>query len=289
MEITGKTKLTGLIGSPVAHSISPQMHNEAFRQLGLDYIYLAFDIAENDLRTAVEGLRAIGIQGFNITMPYKVRMLEFADELTDAARIAQACNTIIVRDGRFIGHTTDGIGFMQSVKDAGHDIIGEKMTLLGAGGAATAICTQAALDGVSAVDMFCLTDPASEYQRAEDFAKRVNENTACRVRVYDIQDLSLLKDSLEESRILVNATSVGMAPHTDACVLPDASLLRPDLIVGDIIYNPRKTRLYQMAEQAGCPVFNGMYMLLFQGAASFRCWTGQDMPVEIVRRKYFNP
>ena len=284
MDITGKTKLTGLIGSPVAHSVSPQMHNEAFRQLGLDYVYLAFDIADTDLKTAVEGLKSIGISGFNITMPHKVRMLELVDDLTDASRIAGACNTVIVKDGRFIGHTTDGVGFMRSVSDAGHDIIGKNMTLLGAGGAATAICTQAALDGVSEINLFCLT---FEHEKAETFAKKVNDNTDCRVQIYDIEDHTLLKYKLEESKILVNATNVGMAPNVDGCIIPDSSMLHPDLIVSDIIYNPRKTRLYQMAEQVGCPVFNGMYMLLFQGAASFKCWTGQDMPVEIIREKYF--
>ena len=137
MEITGKTTLTGLIGSPVAHSISPQMHNEAFRQLGLDYVYLAFDLAGSDLGTAVRGLRDIGAKGFNVTMPYKVHVLEYMDELTPAAKIAQACNTVIIKDGKLTGHTTDGIGFMSSVSDAGHDIIGKKMTVLGCGGAAT--------------------------------------------------------------------------------------------------------------------------------------------------------
>lgn len=286
MEITGKTKLTGLIGSPVAHSISPQMHNEAFRQLGLDYVYLAFDLGNTDLKTAVEGLKAIGVSGFNITMPYKVQILPYMDELTPAAHIAQACNTVIIRDGRMIGHTTDGIGFMHAVKDAGHDIIGKKMTILGCGGAATAICTQAALDGVSAIDIFQLNIP-EEFDRALSFARRVEENTNCPVHVYDFADANQMRKSISESAILTNATSVGMAPNVDACPLADASMLYPGLIVCDIIYNPRKTKFYQMAEKAGCQVFNGMYMLLFQGAASFECWTGQTMPVEIIREKYF--
>lgn len=286
MDITGKTKLTGLIGSPVAHSVSPQMHNEAFRQLGLDYVYLAFDLGNSDFKTAIEGMKAIGICGFNVTMPYKVRILEFMDELTPASRIAQACNTVIVKDGRMIGHTTDGIGFMHSVADAGHNIIGKKMTLLGAGGAATAISTQAALDGVSAIDIFQLNIP-DEFEKAVAFGKAVQENTNCTVNVYDFADTEQMRRSIAESYILVNATSVGMAPHEDGCPISDPSLLYPGLVVCDIIYNPRKTRLYQMAEQAGCQVFNGMYMLLFQGAASFECWTGQKMPVELIREKYF--
>lgn len=288
MEITGKTRLTGLIGSPTAHSISPQMHNEAFRQLGLDYVYLAFDLGDSaDLRKVVDGLKAIGICGFNVTMPYKVRITEFMDSLTPAARIADACNTVIVKDGRLTGHTTDGIGFMESVRDAGYDITGKKMSVLGAGGAATAIVTQAALDGVTEIDIFRRNWPEA-FAETLSFAKKVTDNTSCHVNVYDIADTHQMKESLDTSAILVNATNVGMAPNEAACPIPDASLLHPELIVSDIIYNPRKTRLYQMAESCGCPVFNGMYMLLFQGAASFECWTGRKMPVEIIREKYFS-
>ena len=189
MEITGKTRLTGLIGSPVAHSISPQMHNEAFRLLGLDYVYLAFDLGHSSLRQAVEGLREIGCRGFNVTMPYKVPILEFMDELTPAARIAGACNTVIIKDGRMTGHTTDGVGFMQSVTDAGHNIFRKKMTILGAGGAATAIITQAALDGVRRIDIFRRSRPEA-FSATEAFARKVQQETGCPVRVFDIADTS---------------------------------------------------------------------------------------------------
>lgn len=263
------------------------MHNEAFRQLGLDYVYLAFDLAGSDLGTAVRGLRDIGAKGFNVTMPYKVHVLEYMDELTPAAKIAQACNTVIIKDGKLTGHTTDGIGFMSSVSDAGHDIIGKKMTVLGCGGAATAICTQAALDGVSDIDIFQLKLP-EEFDRALAFADRVREHTSCNIHIYDFADTEQMRKSISESAILTNATNVGMAPHDDQCPIPDASMLLPGLIVCDIIYNPRKTKLYQMAEAAGCSVFNGLYMLLFQGAASFECWTGQKMPVDIIRQKFFS-
>lgn len=287
MEITGKTTLTGLIGTPVKHSISPQMHNEAFRQLNLDYVYLAFDLADSDLETAVRGLQALGAKGFNVTMPYKVQIVKYMDELTPASQIAQACNTVIAKDGKLIGHTTDGIGFMESVADAGHNIIGKKMTVLGAGGAATAICTQAALDGVSDIDIFQMKSFTEEYERALAFADRVRLHTDCNINVYDFADTNQMRKSISESAILTNATNVGMAPHEDQCPIPDASMLFPELIVCDIIYNPMKTKLYQMAEAAGCQVFNGTYMLLFQGAASFECWTGKGMPVEIIRKKYF--
>ncbi len=286
MEITGRTKLTGLLGSPVAHSISPQIHNEAFRLLGLDYVYLAFDVKDGDLKQAVDGLRAIGVCGLNVTMPFKQAILEYMDACTPAADIAGACNTVIVKDGHMTGHTTDGIGFMRSVSDAGYDIIGKKMTILGAGGAAGAIITQAALDGVSSIDIFRRNRPEA-FHRTEQFAARVREKTHCPVQVCDLADSAQLRKSLDDSAILVNATNVGMAPDIHKNPLPDLKEFPKDLIVSDIIYEPRETALLCTAKQCGCKVFNGMYMLLFQAAASFQCWTGQEMPAEAIRKKYF--
>lgn len=285
-EITGKTKLTALLGSPVAHSISPQMHNEAFRQLGLDYVYLAFDVKPEVLKEAVTGLKAAGICGFNLTMPLKVHILPLLDELTPAARLAGAVNTVMVKDHRLIGHTTDGIGYMRSVSDAGHNIIGKKMTLLGAGGAATAICVQAALDGVSSIDMFKRKN--ASWDKAETFCSHVASETGCSIRLLDIEDTAQLADSISESDILTNATSVGMAPDSCNSPIPDAAMLHKELIVSDIIYNPRETLLMKQAKEQGCPTLNGLYMLLYQGAAAFTCWTGKEMPVDIIKEKYFS-
>ncbi len=285
-EITGHTRLTALLGSPVSHSISPQMHNEAFRQLGLDYVYLAFDVGPERLKEAFEGLKAIDIQGFNLTMPLKTAILPYLDALTPAARLAGAVNTVYLENGQYIGHTTDGTGYMLSVADAGCDIIGKKMTLLGAGGAATAICIQAALDGVSAIDMFKRVN--NTFDSTAAFCERVARETGCCIRLYDINDPRQLEKSISESALLTNATNVGMAPDTGHSILKDSSMLHPGIVVSDIIYNPRETLLMKQAREAGCSCFNGMYMLLFQGAASFRCWTGQDMPVDIIRKKYFS-
>ncbi|NLK78266.1 MAG: shikimate dehydrogenase [Clostridiales bacterium] len=284
-EITGKTKLTGLLGSPVAHSISPQMHNEAFRQLGLDYVYLAFDVTPEHLESAILGLKAIGIYGFNLTMPLKVHIIPLLDELTPAARLANAVNTVIIKDGVLIGHNTDGIGYMHSVIDAGHDIIGKKMTLLGAGGAATAICVQAALDGVSAIDMFKRKN--ASWDDTLTFCRKITAETGCPIRLRDISDQNALAESISDSAILTNATSVGMAPDTEKSPISDVSMLRKDLIVSDIIYNPKETLLLKQAKEAGCPHFNGLYMLLYQGAAAFTFWTGQEMPIQLIKEKYF--
>ncbi len=284
--ITGHTGLLCLLGSPVAHSISPEMHNEACDQLGLDYSYLAFDVPEDKMPQAVEGLRTMGARGWNITMPGKNIMCKLADKLSPASEISGACNTVVNDNGVLTAYTTDGVGFMRAVAENGVDIIGKKMTLFGAGGAATAILVQAALDGVAEINVFNVKD--NFYDRAESIAAKLNERTECKVSLHDFSDPDLIRASIADSAILVNGTSVGMAPNTDATVLPDTGMLHEGLFVFDVIYNPAETRFLREAREAGCKTDNGMYMLLYQGAASFKLWTGEDMPVEIVKEKYFS-
>lgn len=284
-QITGHTQLTGLLGSPVAHSISPMMHNESFKQLGLDYAYLAFDVGTDKLKTAVEGLRVLNVRGFNLTMPDKNLMCSLCDKLSPAAEIIGAVNTVVNNDGVLTGYTTDGIGYMRAAEDAGHNIIGKKMTLLGAGGAASAILAQAALDGVSEISVFNVRD--NFFARAEKIVSNLNERTNCKVQLFDFEDESILKREIADSAILTNGTSVGMSPNTDACIIKDTSVFRKDLIVSDVIYNPEETKLLKLAKEAGCPTFNGLYMLLYQGAEAFRLWTGEDMPVSLIKDKFF--
>ena len=284
-EITGHTVLTGLLGSPVAHSISPMMHNEAFRQLELDYAYLAFDVGTDNLKTAVDGLKVMGVRGFNLTMPDKNLMCSLVDKLSPASEIGGAVNTVVNDNGVLTGYTTDGIGFMRAVSETGVDIIGKKMTLLGAGGAATAILVQAALDGVAEINVFNVKD--AFYPRAEEIVKKLNERTGCKVTLHDYSDPEILRQSIADGAILVNGTSVGMAPKTDNTIITDTTMFHKDLFVFDVIYNPQETRLLREARAAGCKTSNGMYMLLYQGAASFELWTGQQMPVEIIKEKYF--
>lgn len=284
--ITGTTRLTAVLGSPIAHSISPQMHNESFRLLGLDYAYLAFEIDTTTLPAAVEALKVLNARGYNLTMPNKNLMCSLCDHLSPAARIIGAVNTVVNDDGILTGHTTDGTGYMMSVKDAGFDIIGKKMTLLGAGGAATSIMVQAALDGVSEISVFCR--PQSRFlTRTQKIISDLNEQTKCKVQLFFYDDARLKKE-LSESHILTNATSVGMEPNPGDSLITDLSMFHPDLIVSDIIYHPAKTRLMQLAETAGCPTFNGLYMLLYQGAEAFRLWTGLPMPVKEIKEKYFS-
>ncbi len=284
--ITGKTKLTALLGSPVAHSISPAMHNESFHLLHLDYAYLAFDVNEHTFETAVNGLTAIGAAGWNCTMPLKRLMHNRVDVLSDTALLSGSVNTVVNHEGILYGYNTDGYGFMQSMADAGLCPAGKKLTILGSGGAAAAITAQAALDGVSSIDIFSRPEsPSTRLMEVE--AERIREKTSCLLNLYDLADSARLDESLSQSCCLINASSVGMAPRTDACLISDASMLRPNLAVGDVIYNPRETKLLHMARERGCMVFNGLYMLLHQGAEAFRLWTGRDMPVEMIREKYF--
>ena len=285
-QITGHTGLLCLLGSPVAHSISPAMHNEAYSQLGLDYAYLAFDVSADQMPAAVDALRLFNARGWNITMPGKNIMCKLADEVSAASEITGACNTIVNDNGKLKAYTTDGIGFMKAVEECGVNIIGKSMTLLGGGGAATAILVQAALDGLKEIDVFNIRD--AFYPRLEEIARQLNERTDCTVRVHDFSNPEELRKAIENSAILVNGTSVGMAPNTDRTLIEDKSLFRPDLFVFDVIYNPKETKFLKDAREAGCKTSNGMYMLLYQGAASFELWTGKKMPVEIIKEKYFS-
>ena len=285
-EITGHTRLTGLLGSPVAHSKSPLMHNETFRLLRLDYVYLCFDVKEDSLKTAFEGLKKLNVAGFNCTMPDKTAICELLDDLSPAAKMIGAVNTVVNENGRYIGHNTDGIGYMQSVKDAGFDIKGETMTLLGAGGAASSIFVQAALDGVKKINLFSIKDRF--WEKAEKMVDMVNSNTDCDAKLIELGNDDILNEAISNSKILTNATSVGMAPNTDNCIVKDFSVFNENLIVSDVIYNPMETKLLKIAKEHGCPTFNGIYMLLYQGAEAFKLFTGKDMPVEEIKKKYFS-
>lgn len=286
MQITGHTRLGCLLGTPVAHSISPMMYNESFRLLGLDCIYLCFDTKSADLKSMVRALRDMNVFGFNLTMPDKERILEHLDGISEAAQMIGAVNTVKNENGRLVGYNTDGIGYLRSVRDAGYEIKSGEMTLLGAGGAASAIAVQAALDGAPALHILNRKEGRS-YPNALRLASLINSRTACRADVTDLNDTSAVRACLSQSTLLTNATSVGMAPHEDKIPLPDLSCLHPGLLVSDIIYNPRQTRLLQAAKEIGCRTSNGLYMLLYQGEAAFRIWFGQEMPTEEIRSKYF--
>ena len=279
--ITGHTELIGLIATPIRHSSSPRMHNEAFAKLGLDYAYLAFEVGTEDLEDTIKGFRAMKVRGSNVSMPNKTVVHKYLDKLSDAAEMCGAVNTIVNDNGVLTGHITDGIGYMSGLKDAGIDIIGKKMTIVGAGGAATAIQVQAALDGVKEISMFNRKD--AFYERAQKTVKDINEKTNCKATLYDLDDLDKLKEEIASSYIFTNATGMGMKPLEGQTYIPDKSFLRKDLIVTDVVYAPAETALLKMAKEVGCKTLNGFPMMLFQGAAAFKLWTNQDMPIEHVK------
>ncbi|AQS08614.1 shikimate dehydrogenase [Clostridium saccharobutylicum] len=282
--ITGKTQLTGLLGTPVSHSISPIMHNESFAKLGLDFAYLAFNVGNEGVKSAVEGLRTLNARGFNVTMPNKTVICQYLDKLSPAAELAGAVNTVVNDNGVLTGHITDGTGYMRSLKEAGIDIIGKKMTIVGAGGAATAIEIQAALDGVKEISIFNIKDEF--FERAKKTVQDINEKTNCKATLFDLEDKETLRREIANSAILTNATGIGMKPYEGQTYV-EKSMLRSDLIVSDVIYNPEKTTLLEMAEEIGCTTINGLGMLLWQGARAFEIWTGKEMPVDYIKKILF--
>ena len=281
--ITGHTGLLCLLGSPVAHSVSPEMHNEACDQLGLDYTYLAFDVPEDKMPEAVQGLRTMGARGWNITMPGKNIMCKLADKVSPASEISGACNTIVNDNGILTAYTTDGVGFMRAVAENGVDIIGKKMTLLGAGGAATAILVQAALDGVAKMSIFARDDKFK--QNALDTVKKINENTNCKATFYPLEDLDKLKEEMHSSYLFTNATGVGMKPLEGITYIPDPSFFRPDLIVTDVVYAPHETSMLKMARHSGCKTMNGQGMMLFQAIAAIELILGKRVDSEYMKEK----
>lgn len=277
--IKGTTGLMGLIGSPVGHSGSPDMYNFSFRYHGLDYAYLAFDIKEDQVKEAIDAVRTLGMRGCNVTMPCKNEALKYMDELSPAARIAGAVNTIVNDNGRLTGHMTDGIGFVHNLKAHGVEVKGKHMVILGAGGAATAIQVQCALDGAVSLTIFNPDDPFLNRAR-ETAGKLAKETPECRVEVFCLKDEKKLREAIGGADILVNATSAGMKPHEDTTLITDPSMFRPELIVADVVYNPLETRLLREAKEAGCKTVSGKGMLLWQGAAAYRLYTGLEMPTE---------
>jgi len=279
--ITGHTELIGLMAYPIRHSSSPAMQNEAFAKLGLDYAYLAFEVGADEIENAVEAIRTLKMRGANISMPNKTIVGQYLDELSPAAKLCGAVNTIVNDNGHLTGHITDGIGFMASLKDNGINPIGKKMTICGCGGAATAIEIQAAIDGVAEISIFNMKD--SFYARGEETVMKITENTNCKAALYDLADTEKLREEMNSSYIFVNATGAGMKPLEDVSVVPDKSYFRPDLIVVDVPYSPLCTKMRAMAKEAGCKTMNGLGMMLFQGSAAFELWTGKPMPIDYMK------
>lgn len=285
--ISGRTQLYCLIGTPVGHSKSPAMYNYSFARTGVDAVYLAFDVPQENLKAAIEAIKTLNVKGFNVTMPDKTDVIKYLDEVTPTAGLIGACNTVTVsEDGKLTGHNTDCTGFADNLRSHGVELCGKRVVLLGAGGAATAICVQAALDGAEEISVFNRRG-ASYDAHLKSINKIADAFSACRISMNDINDRNILPDAVGSCDILVNATKVGMKPMDDISLV-DPGLLRAEMAVVDTVYNPLETRLIKDAKAAGCKAaIGGIGMLLWQGAAAFRLFTGKEMPFGEVKEKFF--
>jgi shikimate dehydrogenase len=286
-KITGHTELLGLIAYPIRHSSSPRMHNLALAKLGLNYAYLDFEVDASELKGAIEAFRVLKVRGWNVSMPNKAEVIKYLDKTSTAVELIGACNTVVNDGGVLTGENTDGLGYMAALRAEGMDIKGKKLTLIGAGGAAMAIATQAALDGAASVDIFNRRDEF--YGKAEETAARISSRTAVKVTIHDPNDVDSFRASVARAAVLANASKMGFKGDLEnLSPLPDASVLRPDLFVSDVIYAPLKTKFLGQAEAAGCRWMSGISMMLHQGAAAFRMWTGKDMPLDYVTEHLFS-
>ena len=287
--LTGHTLLISLIATPIRHSMSPTMHNEAFAKLGLDYAYLAFEVDNSTLKPAVDGIRALGIRGSNVSMPNKQAIIPYLDEISPEAKLIGAVNTVTNKDGKghLVGYNTDGIGAIKALEDEGVTVKDQSITLTGAGGAATAIAIQAAFDGAKELYIFNINDDV--FENAKETAKKINDNTNCRATVTDLADQAAFKSAIQKSSIYIDATSVGMKPLQEQSLINDPEMIRSDLVVFDVVYAPRETKLLRFAKEHGAKkVINGLGMMLYQGAAAFQLFNDEEMPVTYIKELLFD-
>ncbi len=284
INISGKTKLVGLLGSPVAQSMSPVMHTDSFKQLGIDAVYVAFDVTPDNLGEVVKGMTDMGVVGYNVTMPCKTAVGQYLDELTPAAELMGAVNTVQIKDGKAIGHNTDGAGFVENLRHHGFEPEGKVVTIVGAGGAGSAIFTQLALDGVACVNIFNLRDKFWDSTRAR--VVELSQKTGVPMVLNDLENKEQLARAVRNSALFVNATRVGMAPMDDQCTIEE-DMLHDGLFVADTVYEPRETKLIQMAKKHGLQTAPGIEMLLSQAALGERIWFDCEMPVDYIEEKYF--
>lgn len=277
--VSGKTRLCGIIGDPIEHTMSPVMHNAAFKEMGIDYLYVPFRVRSEELGKAIEGMRALNIRGLNVTTPHKVAVIQFLDELDHLAEKIGAVNTIVNDDGVLRGYNTDATGFLQALLERGIEPKGKNIVILGAGGASRAISFFLADRGAHLV----ILNRLLELDWAKELASQISQIYTKEVKALELNRKNLI-GALSKANILVNATSVGMTPNIDE-TLVTSDLIKPDLIVFDIVYNPIKTRLLREAEAAGAKTISGLDMLVWQGALAFEKWTGVKAPIELMRKE----
>ncbi len=274
--INAKTKLFCVIGDPIEHSMSPVMHNTVFKEMGLDCVYTAFRIKKQDLGDAIRGMKAMGIQGVNVTIPHKVSVMDHMDELSDEARIIGAVNTVKIGD-KLIGFNTDGVGALRALRKSGADPKDKDVLILGSGGAARAIAVTLALQGsVSSLTILGVIEDELK-KLVDDISNGTDVEAVGRTMNDDV-----LKEEVAGADLLIHCTPIGMHPAVDKSLVPP-ELLRSDLMLMDIVYNPRETKLIKDAKKAGALTVEGINMFVNQGAESLRIWLGIDAPVELMK------
>ncbi len=274
MNIKGSTNIVGLIGHPVEHSFSPPMHNAAFEALGMDYAYVAFDVNPNNLKSAIEGAGALNIKGFNVTIPHKIEVMQYLDELDDVAELIGAVNTIDFKNLK--GYNTDGIGAIRAIEEVS-SVKNKNVLVAGAGGASRAISFYLAKFGANSITIL---------NRNVDKAKSLASDISDSGLISEVKSdaISNISDYLNDSDILVDTTPLGMHPHVDDEPIATAENMHDDLVVFDAVYNPNETVLLKEAIKAGAKPVYGIKMLLYQGVESFKIWTGQDAPVDVMEK-----
>ena len=283
MKIDGYTRLAAVVANPIKHSISPFIHNSAFEATNTNGVYLAWEVDAAELAETVANIRRYQMYGINLSMPYKEQVIPYLDQLSEEACLIGAVNTVVNREGTLIGYNTDGKGFFKSLPS--FKISGKRMVLLGAGGAAKAILAQAILDGVSQISVFVRS---SSIEKTRPYLEKLQKATGFRVDLVALEDVQDLQDSITQSDLLVNATSVGMDGTSQP--IPTSIVLPEKLMVADVIYQPFETPFLKWAKNQGNQSINGLGMLLYQAAEAFELWTGKEMPTdqiwELLKQKY---
>ncbi|MFA6430974.1 MAG: shikimate dehydrogenase [Candidatus Margulisiibacteriota bacterium] len=268
-------KLVGIIGHPIEHSISPAMHNAAFKKLGLEFEYVPFDVKPEDLSEAINGFRALHVAGFNVTVPHKENVMQYLNRTTKLAETIGAVNTVKNQDGELIGYNTDGPGFIESLmQDAGFDPKGKNVLVIGAGGASRAVALSLAEGHAKTI---YISDVAAG--KADALAKYIDsfENVSCKA-------IELSQGIFDQIDLLVNATPIGMHPMIDASPIPEGIKLPKELMVYDLVYTPSETKILKAAKKAGCKTCTGLGMLVRQGALAFTLFTGEEAPIETMQQ-----
>ena len=272
--ISGKTSIYGIFGYPVEHTFSPGMHNAAFSSMGLDGCYVPFSVSPGDLGKAVKAVVPLGLCGLNITVPHKVKVIQYLDALTDDARLIGAVNTIEVKDGRLIGHNTDGRGFLRSLQEETALLPkGKTFLMVGSGGAARAVCFNLALAGA---DLILLHD--LDRAKAEKLGRDIRSATKTRVKVLDT---SALRTHAPGADCVINATPLGLKKSDPLPLSRD--LIGSGQLVCDLVYNPPETQLLRTARSRGATTLRGIGMLLYQGVIAFEIWTGKKAPASVMK------